>query len=222
MNRVITIDGFASSGKTTLSRKLAKKIGWKWLSTGVIYRGIAYVKNKENWDLEKTVQFVSSSQGWELVLDAEKTRFIYQGNDITEKLYDSKVDDWSSCLSSEAHLRKALLPFQRGLLLHCPKGLISEGRDCGTKVFPLAPLKVFLVADEEVRAERRSQDRSSEDFSQTLQAQKVRDHRDKKRNFAPTLEPENCLKINTGSVTLEDMVEKVYQKALEIFKKSDI
>ena len=194
MKKIITIDGFASSGKSSLSRRLAKKMNWEWLSTGVIYRGIAYVVDKENLSKDKILPFIHSSQ-WKLELNSEKTVFFYKDKDITDKLYTLQVDDLSSLLSADALVREALIPLQRSF--QSQQGLIAEGRDCGTQIFPEAPLKIFLQAKNEIRAKRRQKDRNSKEISLVLKAQTERDKRDKTRSFAPTLPASDSICINT-------------------------
>ena len=220
MDRVITVDGFASSGKSTLSRELAGKLNWSWFSTGVIYRGMAYIGEERKFKAEDFLDFVASKK-WRVHLDREKTRFFHGSADITENLYTSAVDEKASQLSAWSEFRKALIPFQRAFLPPpgAGRGLIAEGRDCGTQIFPSAPLKIFLTAEEKVRAERRSRDRKgeSEGISFVLRAQKERDQRDKTRDFAPTVPAKGSLVLNTGGDSLQVLIQKAYEAACGIF-----
>ena len=217
--KIITIDGFASSGKSTLSRELAKKLQWKWLSTGVIYRGIALVGSEQGFQDEDYLNF-ASSKDWQILLEDEATRFFYKNEDITPRLYTLDVDEKASLFSAREDFRKSLISFQRNFLfsLKNQEGLIAEGRDCGTKIFPEASLKIFLKAGEEARAKRRLEDRKLRSISSVLKSQSERDTRDKTRSFAPTLEPEGSFVIDTDKNSLEEMLEKALQKALETFK----
>ena len=219
MERVITVDGFASSGKSTLSRVLAEKLGWSWLSTGALYRGMAYIEREEGFQKSDILRFVHSGD-WKIRLSADKTRFFYQNRDITEKLYMSSVDDRASLLSAWSEFRKELIPFQRAFLpKKGEKGLVAEGRDCGTKIFPSAPLKVFLQAEEGVRAERRSRDRERDQLEvpTALKAQRERDRRDRERDFAPTAVPAGGLILNSGANPPSILVQRVYEEARRIF-----
>ena len=157
---MITIDGAASSGKSSLSRELSRKLGWKWLSSGVFYRGIACVGFMEGFSKEREYLDFIRSGLWEVKLSLKKSLFFYKGQDITNRLYERKIDELSSLFSGQTVFRKAILPFQREMLKK-EGSLIAEGRDCGTVVFPKAPLKIFLQADDRIRAERRARDRNS-------------------------------------------------------------
>ena len=214
MDKLITIDGLSSSGKSTLSCSLAKKLGWQWISTGVIYRGIAYVGNTHHFTDKKYEEFMDSSS-WHIKLAEDKTLFFYNGDDITSELYSSQVDEWASVLSAKADLRKKLISFQQSFFVKYPEGLIAEGRDCGTVIFKKAPFKIFLQADKETRSVRRSQDR--EQFpKQVLEDQRMRDERDEKRAFAPALRPSGSLLIDTKKWDFKEMLDYVYS---EVCKK---
>ena len=220
MDRVITVDGFASSGKSTLSRLLAKKLNWPWFSTGVLYRGMAYVERERNLQRSEILKFVHSDN-WKIHLGGEKTQFFYQGVNVTDQLYMSSIDERASLLSAWTEFRKALIPFQRAFLPKEEegKGLIVEGRDCGTKIFPSAPLKVFLQAGAEVRAKRRSRDRARDqlEISTAFKAQGERDRRDKERDFAPTAIPPGSLVLDSGKNSPDVLVQQVYEEICRIF-----
>ena len=220
MDRVITVDGFASSGKSTLSCLLAKKLEWFWFSTGVLYRGMAYVEWERNCQRSDILKFVHSGD-WKIQLGYEKTQFFYKGVNVTDKLYMSSIDERASLLSAWSEFRKALIPFQRAFLPKSTegRGLIAEGRDCGTKIFPSAPLKVFLKAGEGVRAKRRSRDRERDqlEISTAFKAQRERDRRDKERDFAPTAIPEGSLVLDSEKNSPEALVQQVYEEVCRIF-----
>ena len=216
MEKVITIDGLASSGKSTLSRLLAQKLSWPWLSTGVLYRGMAYVGFKEQFNDEDYLKFFQS-KSWYIQMTIAKSLFFYKGEDISLKLYEEEIDNRASLFSSRAVFRKALIPYQRAFYKpESGKGLILEGRDCGTILFPSAPLKIFLFAGEATRAERRAEDRNQEEGT-VFQAQKKRDKRDQNRSFAPLIQPEDALCLDSGQKNPEELVDFVYKKAQKIF-----
>lgn len=216
MEKVITIDGLASSGKSTLSRLLAQKLNWPWFSTGVLYRGMAYVGSQENFDEKDYLEFFKSGD-WKIELTAERSLFFYKGEDISDRLYQAEIDEKSSLFSSQARFRKALIPIQRSFCdPRSQAGLILEGRDCGSLLFPKAPLKIFLKAREETRAERRAKDRNQKQRA-VFQAQKARDERDQNRSFAPLIQPEGALCLDSSWKDPEELAEFVYQKAMETF-----
>ena len=212
---MITIDGAASSGKSSLSRELARKLGWQWLSTGVFYRGIACVGFLEGFEKEKEYLDFIQSGLWEVKLSLKKTLFLYKNRDITKQLYQRKIDELSSLFSGKTPFRKALLSFQREML-EKEGSLIAEGRDCGTVLFPQAPLKIFLQADDKIRAERRAKDRNSKQKN-ILKDQKSRDKRDRTRLFAPLKKPKDSLLIDTGKYSLKEILDQVHRKALLLF-----
>ena len=216
MKKIITIDGLASSGKSTLSQLLAKKLNWPWLSTGVLYRGMAYVGFKENFSEQDYLCFFQS-KNWHIELTGLKSLFFYKGEDISSKLYAEDIDNQASLFSSKAVFRKALIPVQRGFYKPLSKkGLILEGRDCGTILFPSAPLKIFLSANEKTRAERRAGDRNQERGA-VFQAQQERDKRDQNRSFAPLVQPKNSLYLDSGQKSSEELADFVYKKAQKFF-----
>ena len=216
MKKIITIDGLASSGKSTLSQLLAKKLNWPWLSTGVLYRGMAYVGFKENFSEQDYLRFFQS-KNWHIDLTDLRSLFFYKGEDISSKFYSEEMDLQASLFSSKEVFRKALIPAQRGFYKPLSKkGLILEGRDCGTVLFPSAPLKIFLSANEKTRAERRAKDRNQERKT-VFQAQQKRDKRDQNRSFAPLIQPKNSLHLDSEQNSPEELANFVYRKAQKIF-----
>ena len=218
MDKIITIDGLASSGKSTLSQNLSQKLNWPWLSTGVLYRGMAYVGLKEHFK-EKDYFCFFKSKDWRIELSPFKSRFFYKEKDISLELYCEEIDERSSFFSTFSNYRKALIPYQRSFY-NKEKGLILEGRDCGTVLFPSAPLKVFLKASSVKRAERRAKDRKQA-ASLVFESQEKRDDRDQSRSFAPLIQPKGALCLDSSSCASDDLVQIVYEKAQKIFFKKD-
>ena len=225
MEKIITIDGPSSSGKSELALLLSKRLRWKWLSTGVLYRGMAYVGHKEKFNHENYLEFFRSGD-WRIELDSLSSLFFYKGCDISLDIYNDKVDHLASRFALNAEFRKALIPIQRAFYVpNSSKGLILEGRDCGTVIFPSAPLRIFLTAPTEIRAERRANDPNrpqdaSQSKEEVLQAQKIRDERDKNRSCAPLARPENSLYLDSGTQSAKELADTVYKKAKEIFSTS--
>lgn len=219
MKKIITIDGLASSGKSTLSKKLSQKIKWKWLSSGVLYRGLAYVGHQNQLKTDQDYIDLIQSQDWKVQMAEERSLFFYKGQDVTTEIYKNEIDDLSSLLSAREVVRKALIPIQREFHHRHPQGLIIEGRDSGTVIFPEAPLKIFLEAPEQVRSYRRSLDRQ-QNKDLTLKMQKERDKRDQTRHFAPVKKPEKCMVLNSQTSTPDEIVQDVYGQFKEIFLKN--
>ena len=207
MKKVITIDGLASTGKSTLSQNLSKKLGWPWFSTGVLYRGMAYVGFMEEFT-EKDYFSFFKSQDWSIQLTDSESLFFYKGQNISSKLYQKNIDEKSSLFSSKAEYRKALIPLQRAFYKDS-QGLILEGRDCGTVLFPSSPLKIFLIAPDNIRAKRRAEDRK-EPTQAILQSHKSRDQRDQARSFAPAVQPADAFCLDSGKYSMDQLTDIVY------------
>lgn len=215
---VITIDGPAASGKSSVSRELAKRFGWHWVSTGAFYRGLGYVAQqlKVNLDDEKALLELAHSNVWSVEMGEDKTLVMFQGKDVTALIHNEAVGSIASKISQIPSVRDGLLQPQRDCLARVPSVLIAEGRDCGTVVFPDAEVKVFLTASGESRAERRAKELGV-DKEDTIKAQQKRDYQDSNRKSAPMKVPENALVLDTSEMDFDEVVgevEKRLRKAL--------
>ncbi|MCS6837854.1 MAG: (d)CMP kinase [Bdellovibrionaceae bacterium] len=210
--KLITIDGPSASGKSTLSRHLSRKLGWEWVSTGAFYRGLAFVALEENISLEEGTSLAKLAQDqglWQVVLAEEATRVFYRNQDVTQLIRHEDIGLMASRISKIPVVRQALLQAQRDCY-HPTKGLIAEGRDCGTVVFPQAPLKIFLTADLESRSQRRSLQELGTNQSESLkQKQLERDTQDAQRSVAPTAKALDALEIDTTHIDPEQLLEMI-------------
>lgn len=218
---VITIDGPAASGKSSVSRLLARRLGWKWVSTGAFYRGLAFVALKENipaTDVKALTQLAGSDL-WQVVLEDDITRVHWRGQDVSEGVYAESMGTMASQVSQIPEVRQALLTGQRDCVKKAPKGLVAEGRDCGTVVFPQAFLKVYLTASQEERALRRAREQGLS-VEEITAAQRARDQRDSSRAAAPLQIPESALVIDSNGMTLEQVVDSIHKSAMAQSVKS--
>ncbi|MBC86746.1 MAG: cytidylate kinase [Bdellovibrionaceae bacterium] len=206
---VVTIDGPAASGKTSVSRGLAQKLGWKWVSTGAFYRGLGYMAQQTQVDIKNEDELVAlvKSDNWSVQMNDENTNFIFNDQDVTEFIFQEEVGTLASQVSGYPKVREALLEAQRALASE-DYNLVAEGRDCGSVVFPTAPLKVYLTARSESRAQRRAEEQGK-DLESTIEAQKQRDQQDASRKAAPMQVPEGAHVIDTSELTLDQVVQKV-------------
>ena len=206
---VVTIDGPAASGKSSVSRELAKSLGWKWVSTGAFYRGLAYVAQVSGTDLgsESALSDLATSDRWGVVLSDERTKVFFEGEEVTDNIYLEEVGSAASQLSLYPKVRESLLAAQRACASNS-EWLVAEGRDCGTVVFPEAPLKIYLTARSEARAQRRAAEEGIS-VEETAKAQAERDHQDTTRKAAPLQVPEQAHVIDTSTMDLNQVVEKV-------------
>lgn len=208
-NRVVTIDGPAASGKSSVSRDLARRLGWRWVSTGAFYRGLAYVARELRADQEdaRKLAELARSDEWEVRLTSERTLVLFRGREVTDLIASEDVGGIASRISHYPEVREALLGAQRA----CAEGfegLVAEGRDCGTVVFPNALAKVYLTASSESRAQRRAAEHG-EDPSKIIAAQKTRDAQDTTRKAAPLSIPSNALVVDTSELNLSEVVDEV-------------
>lgn len=209
MGIVITIDGPAASGKSSVSRELAKRWGWKWVSTGAFYRGLAYAAIRNDIDLSDVSALVNlvNDPVWSVRMEKDNTQVHFNGVDVTSDILHEDVGSFASKISHYPDVRKALLENQRQCS-HGPLGLIAEGRDCGTVVFPQASAKIYLTASSENRAARRAVEHqvSQKDI---MKSQKIRDAQDINRKTAPLQIPENAFVLDTSHMTFDEVVEEV-------------
>ena len=206
---VITIDGPAASGKSSVSRELARRLGWQWVSTGAFYRGLAFAALQLQIDLDdvKSLSDLTHNPVWNVSMDEDRTRVFFQNQDVTDQIAHEDVGNFASKVSHYPDVRKALLEAQRKCSSG-PQGLVAEGRDCGTVVFPKAEAKVYLTANSEHRAARRAAELGL-DQGDMAKAQQQRDHQDSTRKVAPMAVPEDALIVDTTALNLEQVVDAV-------------
>ena len=211
---VITIDGPAGSGKGSIAARLAQHLGWWILDSGVLYRALAWtvihcqVSPDDHTALE---QLLSQIQ---VDLSARGHQVSWQGQDITHDLRSEACASMASYLGADPVVRKQLLSLQRQCR-HAP-GLIADGRDMGTVVFPDATVKIFLQADALERAMRRYKQLKQQGTNVTLhQVEKdlqVRDERDQNRSVAPLVPANDALQIDTTHLSIEEVVALILEQ----------
>lgn len=216
MGKVITIDGPAASGKTSVSRELARRLGWHWVSTGAFYRGLGYAAHRLNLKLDDEKMLADLSQGnqWRIEMSESKTHVYFGEEDVTEEIAAEEIGNVASKISSFPKVRASLLAGQRDCKTRT-EGLIAEGRDCGTVVFPDAEVKIYLTARSEDRAERRAKEQGL-DAEEIIKVQKQRDHQDSTRKAAPLAVPENALVVDTSQMGFEEVVQAVEKHVRQV------
>jgi cytidylate kinase len=214
---VITIDGLASSGKSTVSKKLSQILGFYILDSGILYRTFAYLKNIG--EIELFHQDNISKLIKEIVLEpTEKLGFnvIYKNTNITQYLHFEEIGHLASIVSKNEILRAELLPLQHACIKK--PGLIANGRDMGTKVFPDSVLKLYFTADIGVRAKRRYEqlikngsEPKLEDIRKSLED---RDEKDINRDISPLKAAKDAVIIDSTQLNVESILDKI----LELYK----
>lgn len=219
-SKIITIDGPSASGKSSVSRELARRLGWRWVSTGAFYRGLAFVAMKEGIDPSETARLVklASDPIWEVRMDEDQTRVFYKKGDVTLEILSEENGSRASQVSQIPEVRHALLQNQRDCANNVP-GLVAEGRDCGTVVFPNALLKLYLTASQEERAARRAREQGLNVEDTQVQQQK-RDQQDSSRTAAPLQIPPQARVVDSNGLSLSAVVDRIHSWVLEALAQS--
>jgi len=218
--KVITIDGPAGSGKSTVAKIVAQNLGWIYVTTGAIYRTLALLFHESNikvTDLENTERFISFIT--ERYRQESNSGKVFIGErDITIEIKAPFVSELASILAQEDFVRKRLLPIQRKVVLN-NNGAVVDGRDMGTVVFPDAPLKIFLIASVKERAERRlkelNQSGQKTDIKELLREIHERDERDLNRTFSPLKPALDAISLDSTKSSQEEIAKKILQLAVQ-------
>jgi cytidylate kinase len=209
---IITIDGPSGAGKTTVSKLLAHRLGYRYIDTGALYRGVALAAMSAglNPDDDAGLENILSSLKLKFVYDEKGLRLISNDSDITDKIRTPEISMFASAASARPVVRNFLLELQRNL--GRKKGVVFEGRDMGTVVFPDADVKFYLDASHKTRSLRRYQELKSE-TSQTLQDvekdMKRRDKNDSARDLAPLRPAEDAVIIDSTHLSAQDVVDRM-------------
>ncbi|WP_233842488.1 (d)CMP kinase [Dyella sp. 2HG41-7] len=212
---VLTIDGPSGSGKGTISRLVAEHLGWRLLDSGALYRAVGYAAGMAGLDLSDAEAVTRCAETTKIQFravphDAE-TRVIVNGHDATDELRTETAGAAASAIASIPTVRQALVALQ--LSFRKSPGLVADGRDMGTVIFPDAPYKVFLTASAAERAKRRYKQLKEKGLSvtlATLQSEiEARDARDASRAVAPLKPASDAVLVDTTGMGIEDVVAKV-------------
>lgn len=211
---VITIDGASGTGKGTVSQLLATRLGWNFLDSGALYRVLALAAQKHSvaLDNEKALEVLGEYLDVQFIArENAAPRVILEGEDVTDTIRTEKIGNAASIVAALAGVRTSLLSRQQAFR-EAP-GLIADGRDMGTVVFPDAELKFFLLASPEERATRRHNQLKEQGISVTLsdliEELRERDRRDQERAVAPLKPADDAISIDTDRLTVEQVVERI-------------
>ncbi|MFA6263576.1 MAG: (d)CMP kinase [Candidatus Babeliales bacterium] len=221
---IITIDGPAASGKSSVARSLAQKLDYYYLYTGLLYRALAYmwvhVDHKLSLPVMPQDVATLTEQDLEGVHQLSysylhgEPHVYHQSVDITAHLSDTKLDQPASAISTSPLVRKALLSLQRSIAQS--NDTIADGRDCGSVVFPHADIKFYLTADVDARARRLMADQTRRHHGATLERVKKeiveRDNRDRTRTESPLVIPKGAVIIDNTALTFEQTVATFMQE----------
>ncbi len=207
---IITIDGPAGSGKSTIAKRLAEKIGFIYLDTGAMYRSVAYLSLKNDIDPVE----VAETLDFEIISDKGKNQFIANGKDVTNYIRTHKIDEKVSKISSIRDVRKHLVKIQRKFAES--RRVVIEGRDTGTVVFPNADVKIYLDASIEVRAKRRYKQKNEKKINQdSISLENIknkikkRDKSDKNREWGALKKPKDAYVIDTTTLSKKEVLKEI-------------
>ncbi|HKY69732.1 MAG TPA: (d)CMP kinase [Gammaproteobacteria bacterium] len=212
---VITLDGPSGSGKGTISLQLAKALGWHYLDSGALYRVLGYAVKLHDVPLKEVGALRQLAEELDVVFGLEETiidsKIWYEGQEISQWIRTESAGKLASEIATIPQVREGLLERQRQFLR--PPGLVADGRDMGTVVFPEANLKIFLEATLETRAKRRALQLQQKGLNVNLgdlfQEVKARDERDRQRSIAPLIPAQDALVIDTSENTISEVLKKV-------------
>ncbi|MDE3269571.1 MAG: (d)CMP kinase [Pseudomonadota bacterium] len=207
---IVAIDGLVGTGKSTIAQAVSKKLAWLYVSTGIFYRAVATLAAMHRVDVESNAALKAMladtlpKVAWHF---EQAAAVYYEQTDISTQL--QQHSNQASIVSAHPAVRAALLPIQRQVVWSSgAPGAIVEGRDIGTIVFPQADLKIFITADQTLRAKRRSEQRQR-DFQAVLAQIKERDTRDRTRPIAPTIKAADAITVDNSKLTTAQTVEHV-------------
>jgi cytidylate kinase len=208
---IVTIDGPAGAGKSSAARRLAKRLGFRFLDTGAMYRAVALAGKRRNvvWgDAEELARVAA-----ELDFEMSDDRIVINGEDVTQAIRTLEITTLTQFAADNEAVRRQLIELQREFARD--RDVVTEGRDQATVVFPQAACKIFLTASEEERARRRFQDlraRGEEvDINEVLRKQRHRDQRDTERIFGGLSKAPDSIEFVTDGLSPEEVVDRLEQ-----------
>ena len=208
---VVTIDGPAGSGKGTISKLVSKTLGFHYLDSGAIYRIIALNANTESLDTNQITQILELIDGLEINFADEK---VFLGSkDITDLIRSELIGKFASEIAKNELIREKILGLQKSFFE--PPGLVADGRDMGTKVFPEAKVKIFLTASIEERVNRRYKQlilkENNVNLTNLFQTIRLRDESDTNRKISPLKPAKDAYLIETDNLSINQSFEKVME-----------
>ncbi|MDC0222947.1 (d)CMP kinase [Gammaproteobacteria bacterium] len=214
MTSVITVDGPSGVGKGTVSEYLSDQLQWNYLNSGALYRSIAWVVMNDSIELSDTDGLKSASKNISFSMQDQKLLIEYKKNIIGSLIYNEEVAKTASKVASIPKVRESIVNIQRRFKKE--PGLVAEGRDMGSVIFPESELKIFLTASIETRATRRYKQLKDREFNVSLPALikdlDARDKRDKRRENSPLVIPEGAFVVETDDLTIIDVKKIVKEK----------
>ena len=213
---IVALDGYSGTGKSSTAKRVAAELGYSYIDSGAMYRAVTLFFQRNNIDYTNLVKVV---QHLDKCVINFKEDGIYLNDELVEKeIRSMKVSDEVSAVSAISEVRARLVDQQRALGRE--KGVVMDGRDIGTVVYPDAELKLFMTASEEVRVERRQKQLASkgivEEEATIRQNLLARDQIDSTREDSPLVQAKDAIEIDTSELTLNEQVQKIVSLAEKI------
>lgn len=224
---VVAIDGPAGAGKSTVTRSVAQKLGYTQVDTGALYRSVAWACREQSVDwshgpeVGRVAREIAEPAVVRMEPGADKTRIWIRSTEVTDLIRSREASLGASEVSQNPEVRAALLAIQREL--GRKGGVVLEGRDIGTVVFPDAEAKFFLTASPVVRAERRRAELLARGEAPTLEAivaeVNERDRRDMERDVAPLVQAPNAIVVDSSRLTIEEVVACIVDRVRQLERR---
>jgi len=219
---IIAIDGHAGCGKSTTAKLLAKKLNYIFIDSGAMYRAITLYLLQQNIDTEDTKEVINTLADVDISFsfDSEtgNNDILLNKKSVSHEIRSMSVNQNVSAVSSIKEVRHFLVAKQKDI--GAKKGIVMDGRDIGTVVFPDAELKIFMTASIEARAERRLVEIKNQDIEvnkeEVIKNLRERDHKDSTRRESPLRKAEDAIIFDTSSLTIDEQVDKAYLLALNV------
>jgi len=211
---IIAIDGPAGAGKSTVARTVARRLDYLFINTGAMYRAVAWKALRQGVSLDDTERIgrLAEESLIELAGNVDSMRVLIDGRDITNEIATPQISQAASVVSAIPTVRRALVARQQQM--GRAGGVVIEGRDIGTQVFPNAEVKIYLDASSDARAQRRFDEDSARgvavaSFDRMKSEIEERDHRDKTRADSPLTQAEDAVYIDSSAMTIDEVVERI-------------
>ncbi|MEI0594316.1 (d)CMP kinase [Brachyspira pilosicoli] len=207
---IISLDGPSGAGKSTVAKLVAKKLGYKYLDTGAMYRAVTLFFLNKNVNIQNDNEIISAIS--DLKISFDNNNKIYLNDvDVSEEIRSIKVVNMVSKVSSISAVRKSMVSLQRTIAEN--DNYVVDGRDIGSVVFPLAKYKFYIDASVEIRAKRRYEEEIQKGkditFEEVIDSIKKRDEFDSNREDSPLVVPKDAIIIDTTNMTIDEVVQKI-------------